>query len=77
MLIVEFHDAIARKACLLCEKRERVEANYHQKVTAWTTDKTSLVLCNLEGHVLAFLNVLEVQGAFSDDLPDISLGNVL
>jgi len=77
MLIDEFHDAIVRRACLLCEKRERLEENYHQKVTACTTDKTSLVLCNLEGHVLQLLNVLEVQEAFSDDSPDISLGNIL
>ena len=35
--------------------RERLEANYHQKVTIWTTDKTSLVRCNLVGHVLALL----------------------
>jgi hypothetical protein len=77
MLIVEFHDAITSRACLLCEKRERLEANYHQKVTAWSTDKTSLVQCNLVGHVLALLYVLKVHKAFSDDLPDISMGNVL
>jgi hypothetical protein len=77
MLIVEFHDAITRRACHICEKRERLEANYHQKVTAWTTDKTSLVRCNLVGHVLALLYVLKVKEAFSDDLPYISMGSVL
>jgi len=77
MLIVEFHDAIARTACLLCEKRERLEANYLQKVTAWTTDKYSLVRYNFVGHVLALLYVLKVQQALSNDLPDISMGKVL
>jgi hypothetical protein len=77
MLIVELHDAIAKIVCLLCEKCERLEANYHQKVTAWTTDKTSLVRYNFAGHALALLYVLKVQEAFSNDLPDISMGNVL
>jgi hypothetical protein len=76
MLTVEFHDAIARRACLLCEKRERLEANYHQKVTAWATEKTSLARYNFVGHVLALLYVLKVQEAFSDDLPHISMGNI-
>jgi hypothetical protein len=76
MLIVEFHDAIAKRSCLLC-KKVREEANYHQKVTAWATDKPSLLRRNLSDHILVLLYVTKVQESFSEDLPNIPMCIVL
>jgi hypothetical protein len=63
-LIVEFHDAITRIACLLCEQPERQEANYYQQVTARANDKTPLLQSNHVGLVFALAARRKGVGGF-------------